>query len=200
MSLILKWGFPKNRDAGSFFAIRMACRHIMNPSLNDRQIFHEDKDMVGRKGTSTLGLTISSKMTISFLVVSLIPLILLGYFGNKNLLELGARSMQRVDDMGDQDLKSDRALGERAIEDTVQALDLKSTEAIEVQTVELANRIAEFLYERDKDALLLASVQPDPHLYLAAYSLCEKKVILPGSHGNEREELRPRKGPSWRKT
>ena len=138
-----------------------------------------------------LRVPISWKMIASFFAVSLIPLALLGYFGNKNLQELGNRAIQSVDEMGDHDLKSARAIGERAIEDTVKALNLRSTEAIELRTIELANRIAGFLYGRDKDILLLASFQPDPQVYLKAYSLWDKKVVQPRD---------PSEGDPWQET
>lgn len=144
--------------------------------------------MAGVERTNTFRVTIFSKMIVYFLAVSLIPLLVLGYFGNKNLTELGLLAIQSLDDMGEKDLKSARTIGERAIEDSVQALDAKSTEAIEVRTVELAGRIAEFLYERDRDISLLAAFTPDPHRYLDAYSVLKKDVVVPRAPSNAKSE------------
>ncbi len=120
------------------------------------------------------------KLLISFLMISMIPLIILGYLAERNLAETGAEAIAIARSIGDKSLRSAREIGEVAIDDSVQALDEKSTEAIELRTMELAGRIADFLYERDKDVLLLASMEPDPQKYFTAYVSCNKDVIDPG--------------------
>jgi signal transduction histidine kinase len=120
------------------------------------------------------------KLLLSFLTLSMIPLIVLGYLADRNLAETGTESIAIAKGIGEKSLRSAREIGEVAIEDSVRALDEKSTEAIELRTMELAGRIADFLYERDKDILLLASIEPDPQKYLAACLSCNRDVIEPG--------------------
>ncbi len=125
-------------------------------------------------------LGILTKLMISFLTIACIPLLVLGYFGLKNQQETGRRAVEAVAEMGEQDIRSAQAIGDRAIEDSVLALDEKSTEAIEVRTVELAARIADFLYERDGDLRMLAAMVPDPQRYLRVYGSKLRDVIVQG--------------------
>ena len=120
------------------------------------------------------------KLLISFLALSMLPLIVVGYMANKNLKETGLEAVISAEEMGKKSLQSGKQIGKQAIEDSVRALDNKSTEAIELRTMELARRIADFLYERDKDILVLASIKPDPKKYLKIFLAGNKDVIEPG--------------------
>jgi signal transduction histidine kinase len=132
------------------------------------------------KGRGRTWLTILPKLMISFLTIAFIPLLVLGYLGYMNLKEAGRQAVDGVEKMGERDLKSAKSIGDRAIEDSVYALDHKSTEAIEVRTVELAARIADFLYERDADVLMLAAMTPDPERYLKIYRSKSRDVVVRG--------------------
>ncbi len=137
---------------------------------------------MGRKsGPEGLRFGILPKMIVSFLVVSIIPLIILGYVASKNLEKVGFEAVHSAESMGQGSLQAAEQLGAMAIKDSVQALDEKSTEAIELRTVELAQRIADFLVERDKDILHLASVRPNPSWYLQIYESARRDVIVPAS-------------------
>jgi len=120
------------------------------------------------------------KLLLSFLALSIIPLMVLGYLADRNLAETGSESIAIAKGIGDKSISSAREIGAVAIEDSVQALDEKSTEAIELRTMELAQRIADFLYERDKDILILSAIKPDPQAYLNVYRSCNRDVIEPG--------------------
>jgi hypothetical protein len=123
-------------------------------------------------------LSILPKLLISFLVLSVVPLIILGYLADKNLSDAGLQAVRRAEEMGKMNLKAAEELGKTSIGDSVQALDRKATESIELRTVDLAMRIADFLYERDKDILVLSSFKPDPEKYLNVYSALKKDVIV----------------------
>jgi two-component system, sensor histidine kinase len=123
-------------------------------------------------------LGILPKLLISFLVLSVVPLIILGYLADKNLSDAGFQAVLRAEDMGKVNLQAAKDIGKTSIGDSVQALDRKATESIELRTVELAMRIADFLYERDKDILILSSFKPDPEKYLNVYLSLKKDVIV----------------------
>ena len=129
---------------------------------------------------SASGLGILPKLLISFLVLSCVPLVVLGYVANKNMEKTGIQAVQKAQEMGDKNLKSSIEIGRTAIENSVRALDDKSTEAIELRTVELAQRIADFLYERDQDLMTLSSYSPDPKRYLQIYSISKRDVVVHG--------------------
>lgn len=124
-------------------------------------------------------LGIFPKLLLFFLLLSISPLIVLGYMANKNMAQTGLESTAIATGMGEKNLKAAREIGQVAIEDSVHALDDKSREAIELRTLELALRIADFLYERDNDILVLAAFKPDPEKYRLAYLSNTKDVIMP---------------------
>ena len=144
--------------------------------------------MIKEEKTKGPILGIFPKLLLFFLTLSMIPLIVLGYMANKNMAETGSESIAIARGMGEKNLGSAKETGKVAIEDSVRALDDKSTEAIELRTMELAHRIADFLYERDKDALILASHKPDPEKYLLVSQSCNRDVIIPGPWPRETEK------------
>ncbi len=119
------------------------------------------------------------KLLLFFLVLSISPLIVMGYMANKNMARTGLESTAVATRMGERNLESAREIGQVAIEDSVHALDEKSTDAIELRTMELASRIADFLYERDNDILVLSSFKPDPERYRLVYLSSVRDVIVP---------------------
>lgn len=124
--------------------------------------------------TSILG-----KLLLSFLVLSTFPWLILAYWANMNLEKTGESAKKNIEEMGRLNLSNAERLGERAIKDSVEALDAKSTEAIEVRTVDLANSIAAFLYERDDDLRVLSSLPALKSDYLDFFRSHNRYVIEP---------------------
>ena len=125
------------------------------------------------------GLGIFPKILLSYLLLSIIPVVVLGILVHRNMAETGVKTMAVTKETGEKNLLAATAIGRQAIEDSVFALDEKATEAIEVRTEDLAHRIAGFLYERDRDLVVLSSFTPDAEKLFRVYqSLC-KEVILP---------------------
>ncbi len=152
---------------------------------------------------------ILQKILISFLAISLIPLLIFGYIGGENLRAFGLQAIQRTAQMGRDDLSHTSKLGDISIKDSVRALDIKSTEAIELRTVELAHRIADFLHERDNDILMLSTFAPSSRHYLAIYNTLNRDVIATDSAAlSELERMapatitssNPENSPQWRHT
>ncbi len=124
---------------------------------------------------------ILSKLLVSFVVLSAVPLIVLAYLANRNLHDTGVEALRNIEEMGHINLSLIEQLGKKVIKDTVEALDAKSTEAIEVRTVDLANAIAGFLYERDNDARSLCLLDPSENSYEGFYQSHYRDVVEPPS-------------------
>ena len=95
-------------------------------------------DRVGNR----LGLRLRSKLVLVFIVAKVMPLITLALL-----------AWWQIDTFG-------RALSDRAIEDSSIALNNSAIEQIERITTDAADNIANFLYERDNDIRLLATLEP----------------------------------------
>lgn len=147
--------------------------------------------MAGRLQLNPLKFGILGKLLVSFLLLACIPLVILGYIAHKNLYDMGTEAVQRTGEMGARNLQSAVKIGKEAIQDSVRELDKKSTEAIELRTYELAQGVADFLHERDKDILVLAAFDPDPRRYLQVYRSCQRQVIVPGPWPRKEKETRP---------
>ncbi len=133
--------------------------------------------MLKKPGMKNVNPGILPKLLISFVALSMVPLIIVGYMANANLKETALEAVQNAEEMGERNLQSAKEIGKQVIEDSVRALDRKSTEVIELRTIELAQRIADFLYERDRDILWLVSFEPDPARYLETYFASQKDII-----------------------
>ncbi len=143
------------------------------------------------------------KLLTSFLILSVVPLIILGYFANENLKDTGFQAAGKAEEMGRMNLTAAKDIGKVAIEDSTHALDRKSTEAIELRTVELAARVADFLYERDKDILVLASITPQSQEYHKIYNALKKEIIIAEKPGYRRgapdlQSRNPENREEWR--
>lgn len=151
---------------------------------------------------------ILTKLLVSFLLLSAIPLLILGYCASENLRATGNLAATRAEEMGETNLRSAEEIGKTAIDDSVLSLDNKSTEAIELKTIDVAEAIARFLYERDKDIRILAALEPDAGKYLEAYRASVGNIIVPGPWPREEEAgngntwtpgcRNPENGRSWR--
>ena len=107
------------------------------------------------------------KLILLFIIVKLFPLVLLAVIAAKMAEDLGGELAQSTKQMSD---TAERALGataELAVSDSVKALDARATEDIERLTTDTAIRVADFLYERDGDIRLAASLPIDEISYKA---------------------------------
>jgi hypothetical protein len=94
-----------------------------------------------------MNLKLRSKLILIFLVVKVIPIILLTVLAWTQI-----RSMGNI-------------LRDIAVSDSSNALNDSAIENIERMTTDTALMVADFLYERDEDILLLANLKPSDELY-----------------------------------
>ncbi|RMH69303.1 MAG: HAMP domain-containing protein [Gemmatimonadetes bacterium] len=97
----------------------------------------------GKRFSFSLPKSISFRVFSLFIILSLVPLMIFGWF-----------ALSRITDVGT-----------RAVEDSKAALNEKSTEAIELRTFEIAEQIADFLREREDDLRALALLPRDVEVY-----------------------------------
>ncbi|MDP7080495.1 MAG: ATP-binding protein [Candidatus Undinarchaeales archaeon] len=130
-------------------------------------------------------LQISSKLFLLILVLSVIPLIIVGYIAVWNARGIAMNAVEGSTKMGERDLAAAKELGRAAVNDSVEALDAKAIEALEMRAVELARSIANFLYERDGDILGARSLDRRPETY-RAFLLSKRHIV---NLGHQRQEV-----------
>lgn len=138
------------------------------------------------------------KLIVIFVVITVVPLALMGYFIGKNFETTLLQVMENTEEMGKKNLQSSRQIGLNVIEDAVSQLDKKSTQAIETRTVDLAAGIADFLYERDQDIRSLALHSPLSQLYLEFINSHKKDVILHGRYDSKTKEIVEKNSVKWK--
>ena len=103
---------------------------------------------------------IRGKLIGIFVLIKVVPLILLAGFAWHATSRLGEDVSSSAGSMADGMLSTIRSVGKTVTEDSIRALDLRSREAIEALTTDTAREIASFLYDRDTDIRLAATLDP----------------------------------------
>jgi signal transduction histidine kinase/CheY-like chemotaxis protein len=103
-------------------------------------------------------LKIKSKLILLFILIKIIPLLVVSYIaieGARNLNNYFESSTKNTFDKSKNIIKQTATT---SISNSIEALDDKSQSTLERLSFEIANNIAAFLYERDKDLLFLSSI------------------------------------------
>jgi signal transduction histidine kinase len=111
------------------------------------------------------GLGIRSKLVILFVFIKVIPLILLTIIAIRQFQLLGTEIRLRVDDMKTETNEALTTLGRIAILDSVEAMNNSAIQQLERTSTDLANRVAEFLYQRDDDIRYAEGLEPGEAAY-----------------------------------
>lgn len=108
---------------------------------------------------------VRGKLISIFVVIKVVPLILLCWLAWHEIVHLGQRIDQRTVVTVNETRGLVKDVGQKASEDSIRALDVKSREAIERLTTDTARQVADFLYQRDQQVLLAAEIHPDEMRY-----------------------------------
>ena len=123
---------------------------------------------------------IKVKLIFIFIFIKIIPLIILLYISIFGITQLGLIFKEEAT----LTLKNSNELVKKtanvAIEDSIEALDKKSQESIEILTKHIASNVANFLYQRDKDILFLSNLNNlDQDILNNFYNSNTKNIIIP---------------------
>ncbi len=123
-------------------------------------------------------LGIKFKLIILFILFKVIPLVLVSFIAIQGALKLEEYFDENTKTLFTQNKKLIESTASNAIEDSIEALDKTSQTSIEKLGVALANSVAEFLYERDKDILFLASIDISQKNIDSFYKNKNKDVLV----------------------
>ena len=102
---------------------------------------------------------IKAKLIIIFILIKVIPVILLSWVAWSQIVKLGDGIDRQAHDIITITRSKVGEIGQIAVQDSVQALDIRARDEIEQLTTTTAQAVASFLYDRDGD-ILLAAEQP----------------------------------------
>ncbi|GHT81796.1 hypothetical protein AGMMS49960_05230 [Betaproteobacteria bacterium] len=110
-------------------------------------------------------LSVRTRLILVFIAIKVVPLILLVWIAWSQTEKTANHLERHIDNLTTTADEAINQVGDMAIDDAVNALDARATEEIERLTTDTANRVADFLYERDADILIAAHAQPDADAY-----------------------------------
>lgn len=118
--------------------------------------------MVEGVETMRLHFSILKKFVLAFLLLSIVPLCVFGFYTTRSV----------------------RQIGQGAIVSSSAELEKRGKESIELRAVELANRVSQFLRSREADLLTLQMMPRDPEVY-QQFSLAHRGRIWMRAGTNE---------------
>jgi len=125
-------------------------------------------------------LGIKAKLIFLFILIKVIPLIILLYISILGISQLGFIFKEEASLTLKNSNEVVKKTANVAIQDSIEALDKKSQESIEVLTKHIANNVAQFLYQRDKDIIFLSKLDTlSTDLIQNFYNEKTKDVIIP---------------------
>lgn len=108
---------------------------------------------------------IRGKLIAIFVLIKVVPLLLLAWFAWASAQQLGIDVATRAGTMVDSMLATLSSVGKTVTDDSIKALDERSREAIEAMTTDVAHEVAAFLYDRDRDIVAAAALEPSADNY-----------------------------------
>ncbi len=119
---------------------------------------------------------IRCKLIIIFIFIKVLPLVALAWLAWHAITTLGGTLQSKVAHLTQETRETIDQVSDLAVESSIRALDLKSRENIERLTTDTARAVARFLYDRDKDILRAAELEPGEENY-RRFLLPLKRVI-----------------------
>ncbi|MDR3176854.1 MAG: PAS domain-containing protein [Desulfovibrio sp.] len=127
------------------------------------------------------GLGMRAKLIALFIVIKVIPLILIALVAWRQAWELGELLKERTGELSSKALAALSEAGDIAVRDATVALDNRATDEIERMSTDTARQVANFLYARDRDILLISSFEPDESVYRAFVQNQTGKLVQQGT-------------------
>ena len=103
-------------------------------------------------------LTIKVKLILLFVAIKVVPLLFIVYIVYTGAIKLEEYIQDSTRFLSNKNKEIVLNTANASIEDSIKNLDKKSQYAIERLSFEIANSVAQFLYERDRDILFLSKI------------------------------------------
>lgn len=140
-------------------------------------------------------LSIKVKLIFIFIIFKIVPLIILAAIGLFGFLEVKELLQKNSTEIIKKSRNSIVKTTNLTIKDSITALDKKSQKEMEYKTYKLANRVAEFLKQRDEDILFLSKEPINKKLLQKFYNIKKRKVHIPAKYyfDNKQDKWLPKK-------
>lgn len=123
-------------------------------------------------------LSIKVKLISLFVIIKIIPLLLIAYIAYIGVINLEKYVQNNTRHLFYKNKEIILNTANASIEDSIKNLDKKSQFAIERISFEIANKVADFLYERDKDILFLSKIPLNNEILKKFYETKKRNIII----------------------
>ncbi len=127
-------------------------------------------------------ITIKTKLILLFILIKIIPLLIIVFIAYEGVLKLEEYLQDSTKYMFNENKEIILNTANASIEDSVKNLDKKSQLALERLSFEIAQNVANFLYERDKDILFLSNIPLNQKILEEFYKNKNKDIIVHGKY------------------
>ncbi|RXK08841.1 two-component sensor histidine kinase, partial [Halarcobacter bivalviorum] len=123
-------------------------------------------------------ISIRAKLIILFILIKIIPLLIIVFIAYEGVIRLETYLNDSTRYLFNENKEIILNTANESIEDSVKYLDKKSQLSLERLSHEIANKVAEFLYERDKDLLFLSKLDINNKVLKSFYETKNRDIIL----------------------
>ncbi len=127
-------------------------------------------------------LSIRIKLLIIFILIKILPLLFIAFIAYEGVIKLDMYINKSTTFLFNQNKEIIINTANASIEDSIKNLDKKSQESLEKVSYEIANQVANFLYERDKDIIFLSKLEPNEAILRNFYESKKKEVTIHGQY------------------
>ena len=141
--------------------------------------------------------SIKIKLIIIFIVIKIIPLLIILYIAYTGVQKLDEYLKNSTSFLFNQSKEVIINTANESINDSVKYLDKKSQLSLERLSYEIANNVAQFLYQRDEDILFLSKLKLDQEILESFYASKKRDIIIHSDYSynkktNKWEESNPK--------
>jgi len=135
-------------------------------------------------------LSIKIKLIVIFVLIKIIPLLIISYISYQGVMQLDKYIKNSTNYVFDESKNIINETAKFSIDDSIKFLNKKSQLSLERLSYEIANNVAQFLYQRDEDIIFLSKIDINQKVLDDFYKNKNRKIIVHGdySYDNTKEE------------
>ncbi|PLY05279.1 MAG: sensor histidine kinase [Arcobacter sp.] len=133
-------------------------------------------------------ITIKMKLIIIFVLIKIIPLLIISYIAYKGVLTLDEYLNKNTQFLFKQSEKVIIDTANESINDSIKNLNKKSQISLEKLSYQIANTLAQFLYQRDEDILFLSKLELNQKILEQFYTTKKREIIIHGEYTYDDEK------------
>ena len=123
-------------------------------------------------------LTIKIKLILLFIIIKIIPLLIITYISYTSIKSLDEYMNASTNYLYNQSKEIILNTANESIDDSINNLDRKSQASLERLSLEIADKISEFLKQRDQDILFLSKMQINEKTYENFFNSKNKEIVV----------------------